>query len=212
MVRDRHVEPNPNLQLESLFTTFQVGELLQVHPITVARWMDNGEYPVARTRGGHRRISAATVLAIARARSLPAPPVLRHLARPAIVFIDDEPHELKGVERLLRPYAERIVLYTVDNAIDGLMKIGEVQPSLVILDILMPGLNGIEACSRIRANPALKATRVLIVSSHLTTEAEASALAAGANRCLKKPLRARDILEMVGVDVTHPKPSPGKIR
>ncbi|MBI5507261.1 MAG: response regulator [Deltaproteobacteria bacterium] len=199
MVRSRFVVPGPDLRLETLLSTYQVGGLLQVDPVTVGRWMQRNNQPFSRTQGGHRRITVATVLALAKAHDVAVPAVLRHLVRPSIVFVDDEPRELKSVTRLLQPHAARVAFHAADNAIDGLLKIGEVQPTLVILDVVMPGLNGIEACRRIRATPSLKATRVLMVSANMTEAIERDALAAGADRCLNKPLAVRDILALLGV-------------
>jgi acetolactate synthase-1/2/3 large subunit len=106
---------------------------------------------------------------------------------PLSVLVDDDSLQLRAIERTLRRYSH-VELRTADNAIDAMLAIGASKPDIVILDVFMPGLDGLEACRRIKANPATRDIQVVMTSSAFTEEIDASARAAGATFSLPKPL------------------------
>ena len=78
------------------------------------------------------------------------------------------------------------------------------RPDLIILDVMMPGMDGIELCGRLRAMPALEATPVLILSARGDPESIEQGLSAGANDYLQKPILHHDLItkihELLGSD------------
>ena len=127
------------------------------------------------------------------------PEELRSLERARILLVDDDLREHRLLMRALEPYKDRVELRTADNGIDALVMVGDFKPTLVVLDVIMPGIDGIEVCRRLRANPSTKDIQILVVSADLTTDVEREALAAGAHRCQHKPIKAEVILEMIGL-------------
>ena len=110
-----------------------------------------------------------------------------------ILIADDEPDILEIIQYNLTKEG-----YEVITAKDGDEAIGKakiVRPDLIILDIMMPGIDGIEACRRIRANAATAQTPVLMFSA-LSEEAEAARLA-GADGMLPKPFNLPALAEAV---------------
>src|SRR5437764_1403575 len=91
-------------------------------------------------------------------------------ARPArILFVDDDQMLLRAVEHALRGQPA-IELVVATNAIDALLAVGTARPDLVVMDIYMPGLDGIEACRRIKANPDTRAVKVILTSATMTPD------------------------------------------
>lgn len=114
-----------------------------------------------------------------------------------ILVIDDEPAFRKMVRTFLE--AEGHEVTEAGNGDDGIAKFRATGPDLIVTDILMPGLNGIEAILKIREEqPDMKIIAVsggtggLAVTSFLTTAQEA-----GADRSLAKPFRRRELMETV---------------
>jgi CheY-like chemotaxis protein len=64
----------------------------------------------------------------------------------------------------------------------------------VLLDVYMPGIDGLEVCRRLKKNPATKEVQVYVVSGSFTSALEQKALEAGAARCLPKPIDVRLLL------------------
>jgi acetolactate synthase-1/2/3 large subunit len=102
--------------------------------------------------------------------------------------------QLRAIERVLRDQAE-VDLTVADNAIDAMIAVGALKPDLVIMDVLMPGLDGIEACRRIKGNPETQDLQIVLASAMMTPELERAARQAGARRAVAKPV---DLVELLG--------------
>jgi CheY-like chemotaxis protein len=115
------------------------------------------------------------------------------MSRPRVLLADDDPRVLSVVSRYLS--LEGYEMSTVADGEAAVAKATTEQPDLIILDIMMPGIDGIEACRRIRANAATAQTPVLMFSA-LSEEAEAARLA-GADGMLPKPFNLPALAEAV---------------
>lgn len=105
--------------------------------------------------------------------------------RPLILAVDDEPANLALLRKLLRHQG-----YDVVEAFDGpsaLDAIAEHEPDLVCLDVMMPRLDGIEVCQRLRRQPEYAALPILLLTALNRPEDKARGLEAGANDFLSKP-------------------------
>ncbi len=110
-----------------------------------------------------------------------------------LLVVDDNPDLLALIKGLL----ERVNGFQVFTAEDGpsaLRKFPEVQPDLVILDVWMPGMNGIEVARRIRQNSSVP---ILLLSAMGASEAVARGLEAGAAAFLTKPFSPQAFLSKV---------------
>jgi excisionase family DNA binding protein len=189
---------------EVLFTSHQVGELLQVNPSSVNNWVNDGKIPAFRTPGGHRRIRRSDLLAFLREHHMPIPPsLLGGGDRRRILVVDDEPAQLNIFKRLLKPYAEVVELAVAKNGVDALVIVGAFKPHLILLDIFMPGIDGLEVCRRLQVLPETSGITIVVTSGRLTKELERQALSAGASRCLEKPVDVRRLLEEAGVETAR---------
>jgi len=109
---------------------------------------------------------------------------------PRVLCVDDEPNLLAALRRSLRG---RFEVSLAQSALDALQALEHAGPfAIVITDLCMPGMNGIELLDRIRARWPLTAR--ILLSGHGATAASDHALAAGAAfRCLAKPFPAQDL-------------------
>jgi len=110
--------------------------------------------------------------------------------RRRIVVVDDDPEMLQFVAAALRPSYD--VVSAPDGAA-GLEAVRRVSPDLVVLDLLMPRMHGFEVCKRIKTEPALGATKVLISSSKSYAHDIKAATEAGADGYIVKPFAAEDL-------------------
>jgi len=105
--------------------------------------------------------------------------------RPLILVVDDEPANLALLNKLLKHQG-----YDVVEAIDGhsaIAAVAEHAPDLVCLDVMMPGLDGIEVCQRLRRQPEHVGLPILLLTALNRPEEKARGLEAGANDFLSKP-------------------------
>ena len=116
------------------------------------------------------------------------------MTRRSVLVIDDDPQFLRLMERVLR---EDYEVLTAANAIDGYALMCQQKPDLVLLDVMMPMLDGWTVLRKIRSNRALATTRVIVVTG---LGPEAAAHEAGRLRVmniLHKPVLASQLVKAV---------------
>ena len=180
---------------DSFLSSYQVGALLQVNPRSVNKWVKEGRINAFRTPGGHRRIKASDVVTFLKAHDMPVPKSLEGATRARLLIVDDDPRQLAALQRALKPYSDRMEVQTVDNGIEALVQVGSYKPNLVLLDVVMNELDGLEVCRRLKAREETASIRVIMVTGQLTAEIQEQASAAGAAGCLEKPIKTEQLLE-----------------
>lgn len=104
---------------------------------------------------------------------------------PFILAVDDEPANVKLLERLL---SRTYYIASETNGKRALTRIQEQQPDLILLDIMMPGMNGLDVLREIRANPATVDLPVILISARADASDIAQGLELGANDYITKPI------------------------
>jgi DNA-binding response OmpR family regulator len=107
------------------------------------------------------------------------------VTRGRILVVDDDPRLLHIVAMYLG--IEGYEVSTAENGEDGLAKVEAHAPDLVILDIMMPGMDGIETCRRIRSNVPTAETPIVMFSALSSDDDIERARLAGANHLITKP-------------------------
>jgi adenylate cyclase len=113
---------------------------------------------------------------------------------PTVLVIDDLPQNTRLLEAILTPKGYRVM--TAGSGEEGLRLLGENQPDLVLLDILMPGMDGYEVCSRIRDDPATAFLPVVMITASGDQE-KRRALETGADDFVTKPFDQTELLARV---------------
>jgi CheY-like chemotaxis protein len=114
--------------------------------------------------------------------------------RPAVLVIDDEKAYTKVMAMVLGEYG--FDSFPANSAKDAWEVLGRVTPDLVLLDVMMPEIDGITFLGEFRANAELRAVPVLVVTAY--TETREKALRAGASGYLKKPFSAQQLRDSIG--------------
>ncbi|OGW58373.1 MAG: two-component system response regulator [Nitrospirae bacterium RBG_16_43_8] len=111
---------------------------------------------------------------------------------PKILVVDDEEINLKLMCAILKSYD--YTCETAKNGIEALEKIKGMPPDLILLDIMMPGINGYEVCRRLRNNPETEHTPVVMVTALTDRDSRIKGLDAGANDFLTKPIDGTELM------------------
>jgi DNA-binding response OmpR family regulator len=109
-----------------------------------------------------------------------------------ILIIDDEPNIVLSLEFLMK--REGFEVAVAGDGESALRAMAERRPDLVILDVMMPRLNGFEVCQRIRAAPALAGVRVLMLTAKGRESEMKKGLELGADAYVTKPFSTRDLV------------------
>ena len=186
------------------FSTSEVARYCHVTPDTIRKWAEAGRIGVFKTPGGHRRIRREDLIRFLLENNIPLHSELREDGV-RILVVDDE----KAIISLIRRFLERAKApFEISVATDGFdagHQIGTFRPSVVFLDIRLPGLDGFEVCRRIKSSPETASTNVIAMTGYYEQDVADRIVELGAIPCLKKPFTPDDLrraLAMVGVEVS----------
>lgn len=177
-----------NLTLQ--ITTRQAASHCQIAIQTLKRWIEMGTLQAVRTPGGHHRIEVEEFQRFLREQRMPPYP-RPPLEEERILIVDDN---RAVVDLLISVFANDPRAFKLETATDGfeaLLKIGFFKPALLILDVSMPGMDGIEVCRRLKTQPETRALRILGITGH--PEKVSALMKAGADGCLAKPFSLAEL-------------------
>src|SRR5262252_9031501 len=168
---------------KTIYTTHEVSRLLHVNPRSVINWIEQSLLPCYRTPGGHRRIRREDLLVFVRRQKIPTPATLVQ-SKFTVLIVDDD----QNITDLIRAFLLRQGSYEVASASDGigaLIEVGRIKPDLLILDLKIPGVDGIDVCRRIKSDSANR-TAIIAVSGN--SGYGDTSLQAGADAFMLKPV------------------------
>jgi two-component system, OmpR family, alkaline phosphatase synthesis response regulator PhoP len=126
-----------------------------------------------------------------------------------ILLVDDEPDILEFLGYNLR--AEGYEVHTCNNGKDGLAKAREILPQLIVLDVMMPEMDGIETCREIRQEPLLKNTIVIFLTARGEDYSQIAGFDAGADDFVTKPVKPRVLVSRIKALLRRYKDEPGQL-
>lgn len=182
---------------KSYLTPNELAELLMVSPVTVRHWANKGWINAVLTPGGHRRFVRDEVEKFARERGLSLQPPDDGITR--VLIVDDDPTICEAVKELLESSAESISTKVAHSGFEAGLSVNSFKPHVVLLDLMMPEMDGFEVCRRLQADPVTQSVRVVAMTGYYSDENRRKILAAGAECCLKKPLDPDELLSAIGV-------------
>ena len=178
---------------KTVFTTGEAAKICKVSQQTIIRCFDNGSLKGFRVPGSRfRRIPRDQLYAFMRDNGIPTD-ALESGKRKVLIVDDDE--EL--VELLSDVFNKdgRFDVRTANNGFDAGMMVRELRPDLVILDVMLPDINGKEVCHRVRSDESLEAVKIICISGMVEQDKIAELKAAGANDFIHKPFNVERLLD-----------------
>jgi len=112
-----------------------------------------------------------------------------------ILIVDDEKDILEFLGYNLR--AEGYEVFESNNGEDAISLAQEISPALIILDVMMPGIDGIETCQRMRSIPSLKSSLITFLTARSEDFSQIAGLEAGADDYISKPIKPKVFLSRV---------------
>lgn len=118
----------------------------------------------------------------------------RHL-KPMILIVDDDPLTLRLLRLMLEPAGYEVI--TAENGKEAVRQTLAHQPDVLLLDVMMPLMDGFAVCRELRANPKTAAASILILSTSAHIDAVQEGLHAGADKYLFKPIERNKLLREI---------------
>ena len=190
-----------DMTTKTVFTTGEAARICKVSQQTIIRCFDNGTLKGFRVPGSRfRRIPRDQLFQFMKENGIPTD-ALESGKRKVLIVDDDQ--EL--VELLVDVFAQdaRFEIRTANNGFDAGMLVKEFRPDLVVLDVMLPDINGKEVCQRVRSDATLESVKIICISGMVEQDKVADLKDAGANDFIQKPFtidklmeRACDLLEI----------------
>ena len=177
------------------FTTGEAAIYCGVNFRTIIRWIEKGILNAYKLPGrGDHRIPEESLISFMRENQMPIPQDLLPAQSDRILVVDDDVPMAKAISRVLKQAG-----YKTDIAGNGFIAGSMMQkfvPSVITLDLKMPGLNGFDVLEYVRNEPTLSNTKILVVSAQPEIELK-QAIKMGADDSLAKPFDNKELLAKV---------------
>lgn len=186
---------NNGLAAKQVFTTGEAAQVCKVSQQTIIRCFDAGRLQGFRVPGSRfRRIPRAELIRFMKANDIPTD--LLEGSRKRLLIVDDDQEILQVFSEVLSD-DDRFEVKTASTGYDAGILTEQFKPHLILLDYMLPDLNGNVVCSRIRQKQDLADTKIVIVSGVVNRDEIEGLLRSGANEFIKKPFRLEDLLKTI---------------
>lgn len=178
---------------QKAYTTFEAAKICHVTHHSIKNWIKQGLIRASRTPGGHYRILEQDLDAFREEYDMF--PREKGAAKKRVMIVDDDPDALALMENILRD--EGYELITVSNATEVGLKAAQLLPDLILLDFLMPEINGFEVCKALRENELTRSIPIMAVTCLSKEDDIERIFECGADEYLAKPFKVDQLQEKV---------------
>jgi excisionase family DNA binding protein len=184
------------------YTTFEVGEICSVYPTTVINWVNQKKLPAFVTPGGHRRIRREDLVEFLKKYNFPTPVELLG-SRRRILIVDDDVAFARMLMKAFERHNDQFDTQVIHNGIEALVALGKKPPDLVLLDVVMPIVDGSTVCATLRANPDTRHIRIIAMTGKRLPDETTKFIRSKSDGLYRKPFdpssivrRAAEVLKM----------------
>lgn len=178
---------------QKAYTTFEAAKICHVTHHSIKNWIKQGLIKASRTPGGHYRILERDLDSFRDEYDMF--PKEKGTSKRRIMIVDDDPDALSLMEKILEE--EDVELIKVSNATEVGLKAAQLTPDLILLDFLMPDVNGFDVCKALRNNELTRSIPIMAVTCLSKEEDIERIFECGADEYLPKPYKVDQLLEKV---------------
>jgi excisionase family DNA binding protein len=178
---------------KTVFTTGEAAKICKVSQQTIIRCFDNGTLKGFRVPGSRfRRIPRDQLFNFMKDNGIPTDAL--ESGKKKLLIVDDD---VELIELMSEAFDRdgRFDIRTANNGFDAGMKVKEFRPDLVILDVMLPDINGKEVCQRVRSDESLDTVKIICISGMIEQDKVADLKEAGANDFIQKPFQVDRLIE-----------------
>ena len=184
-----------NVRRKSVYTTGEAAEICRLSQQTIIRCFDNGQLKGFRVPNSKfRRIPFDALVAFMDANSIPKDGLDSDTI--CVLVVDDDPLIIELFADALT-LDGRFEVHTAGTGYDAGMMTEKLRPDVMVLDYMLPDINGNQVCQRVRSNPDYAKTKILVISGMVNPAEVESLMKAGANDFIKKPFNIEAVKERI---------------
>ncbi len=178
---------------QKAYTTFEAAKICHVTHHSIKNWIKQGLIKASRTPGGHYRILEDDLDRFREKYDMF--PREKGPSQQRVMIVDDDPDALALMENILTD--DGFELVKVSNATEVGLKAAQLGPDLILLDFLMPEINGFEVCKALRDNELTRSIPIMAVTCLSKEQDIERIFSCGADEYLAKPFRVDQLLDKV---------------
>ena len=180
---------------KTVFTTGEVAEICKVSQQTVIRCFDNGRLNGFRVPGSRfRRIPRENLIQFMKDNNIPLDQL--EMGKRRVLVVDDDPAIVEMLVELLERDG-RFEVQTAATGFDAGLRTKEFQPDMIVLDYMLPDINGSGVIRSIRSDPSIRDVKIIIVSGVVNREDVQALLDCGANDFMQKPFNIEQLVKKI---------------
>ena len=180
-------------RMKTVFTTGEAAKICKVSQQTIIRCFDNGQLKGFRVPGSRfRRIPREALYRFMKDNGIPTDAL--ESGKRKVLLVDDDAELVELMTKVLEEDG-RFETRSVNNGFDAGMMVKEYQPDLIVLDVMLPDINGKEVCQRVRSDPAMDDVKIICISGMVEEDKIEDLRASGANDFLHKPFEVETLVE-----------------
>jgi len=181
--------------MKTVFTTGEAAKICKVSQQTIIRCFDSGQLKGFRVPGSRfRRIPRDQLYSFMRENGIPTDGL--DSGKRKILIVDDD-EELVDVIQDVLDRDGRFEVRTANNGFDAGMMVKEYRPDLIVLDVMLPDINGKEVCQRVRSDSSMDDVRVICISGMVEHDKIGELKDAGANDFMHKPFEVDSLVDRI---------------
>ena len=179
--------------MKTVFTTGEAAKICKVSQQTIIRCFDNGQLKGFRVPGSKfRRIPREALYKFMKDNGIPTDAL--ESGKRKVLLVDDDPDLVATMQKALQEDG-RFEVRIASNGFDAGMMVKEYRPDLIVLDVMLPDINGKEVCQRVRADPTLEDVRILCISGMIEEDKIQELKLSGADDFLHKPFVIDELID-----------------
>jgi excisionase family DNA binding protein len=179
--------------MKTVFTTGEAAKICKVSQQTIIRCFDSGQLKGFRVPGSRfRRIPRDQLYNFMRDNGIPTDAL--ESGKRKILVVDDDKDLVELITEVLERDG-RFEVRSVNNGFDAGMMVKEYHPDLIVLDVMLPDINGREVCQRVRGDKTMDDVRIICISGMVEDEKIEELRASGANDFLHKPFEVEQLID-----------------
>lgn len=185
--------------MKTVFTTGEAAKICKVSQQTIIRCFDNGQLKGFRVPGSKfRRIPREALYKFMKDHGIPTDALEN--GKRKVLLVDDDVEIVELINRALQDDG-RFEVKIAANGFDAGMMVKEYRPDLIILDVMLPDINGKEVCHRVRADSNLEEVRIICISGMVEDDKIQELRLAGADDFIHKPFDVDVLIERMCVQL-----------
>lgn len=185
--------------MKTVFTTGEAAKVCKVSQQTIIRCFDNGQLKGFRVPGSKfRRIPRESLYKFMKDNGIPTDAL--ESGKRKVLLVDDDVDVIELLSKALDEDG-RFEYKVAANGFDAGMMVKEYRPDLIILDVMLPDINGKEVCLRVRQDASLEEVRVICISGLVEEEKIAELKLAGADEFVHKPFDVDVLIEKMCIQL-----------